>query len=67
MPSCEIIMDQIQNNDIDLTNYKFIKICERKEYMFVAFLYPEFKGNFETLCLLCEAIDHQEDVLIKKM
>ena len=61
-----MVTNQIQSNDIGLTKYKFIEMCDKKEYMLVAFLDPGFKGNFETLSLLHEAIDHQEDVLIKK-
>lgn len=66
-PFCGMLTNQIQSNDIGLGNYRFIEMCDRKECMLVAFLDPGFKGNFETLCLLHEAIDHKEDVLIKKM
>lgn len=62
-----MLTNQIPSNDIGLGNYKFIEMCDTKEYVLVAFLDPGFKGNFETLCLLHEAIDHKEDVLIKKM
>lgn len=65
--SLEIITNQVQSNDIGLANYKFIEMCDRKEYMLVAFPDPGFKGNFESLCPLHEGIDHQKDVLIKKV
>lgn len=42
-------------------------MCDKKEYVLMALLDPGFKGKFETPWLLHEAIDHQEDVLIKKM
>lgn len=52
-----MLINQIQSNDFGLTNYKFIEMCDEKEYMLVAFLDPGFEGNFETLSLLYEAID----------
>ena len=64
---CGIVTNQIQTNDISLTNYRFIEMCDKKEYVLMTFLDPGFEGKFETSWLLHEAMDHQEDVLIKKM
>lgn len=61
------LTNHIQSSGFGLSNYLFIEMYDRREYMLIAFLDPRFKGNFETLCLLHETIDHQEDVLIKKM